>query len=47
VPRMLGMAIPRSTAGGHAPDNRYNVVMQEEAARALVTTANRAHPARR
>ena len=34
---MLGMAIPEEYGGGGAPDYRYNVVMQEEAARALVT----------
>lgn len=34
---MLGMAIPEEYGGGGAPDYRYNVVLQEEAARALVT----------
>src|SRR3978361_1977449 len=34
---MLGMAIPEEYGGGGPPDYRYNVVMQEEAARALVT----------
>ena len=34
---MLGMAIPEEYGGGGTPDYRYNVVMQEEAARALVT----------
>src|SRR6201996_5351235 len=34
---MLGMAIPEQYGGGGAPDYRYNVVLQEEAARALVT----------
>ena len=34
---MLGMAIPEEYGGGGVPDYRYNVVMQEEAARALVT----------
>ncbi|MCK5756428.1 MAG: acyl-CoA dehydrogenase family protein, partial [Mycobacterium sp.] len=34
---MLGMAIPEEYGGGGEPDYRYNVVLQEEAARALVT----------
>src|SRR5262245_2566400 len=34
---MLGMAIPEEYGGGGVPDYRYNVVLQEEAARALVT----------
>ena len=34
---MLGMAIPEEYGGSGMPDYRYNVVMQEEAARALVT----------
>ncbi len=34
---MLGMAIPEEYGGGGQPDYRYNVVLQEEAARALVT----------
>lgn len=34
---MLGMAIPEQFGGGGVPDYRYNVVLQEEAARALVT----------
>ncbi|HEX7826452.1 MAG TPA: acyl-CoA dehydrogenase family protein, partial [Mycobacterium sp.] len=34
---MLGVAIPEEYGGGGTPDYRYNVVMQEEAARALVT----------
>src|SRR5689334_19094227 len=34
---MLGMAIPDEYGGGGEPDYRYNVVMQEEAARAPVT----------
>ena len=34
---MLGVAIPEEYGGGGMPDYRYNVVMQEEAARALVT----------
>ena len=34
---MLGMAIPEECGGGGEPDYRYNVVMQEEAAKALVT----------
>jgi acyl-CoA dehydrogenase len=34
---MLGMAIPEEHGGAGIPDYRYNVVMQEEAARALVT----------
>jgi acyl-CoA dehydrogenase len=34
---MLGMAIPEKYGGAGVPDYRYNVVMQEEAARALVT----------
>ena len=34
---MLGMAIPEEYGGGGSADYRYNVVMQEEAARALVT----------
>ncbi|BCO34438.1 acyl-CoA dehydrogenase [Mycobacterium heckeshornense] len=35
---MLGMAIPEEYGGAGLPDYRYNVVLQEEAARALVTT---------
>ncbi|GAB3236426.1 acyl-CoA dehydrogenase family protein [Mycolicibacterium hippocampi] len=34
---MLGMAIPEEYGGAGTPDYRYNVVLQEEAARALVT----------
>lgn len=34
---MLGMAIPEEYGGSGIPDFRYNVVLQEEAARALVT----------
>ena len=34
---MLGMAIPEEHGGAGIPDYRYNVVLQEEAARALVT----------
>ncbi|WP_309058835.1 acyl-CoA dehydrogenase family protein [Streptomyces sp.] len=34
---LLGMAIPEEYGGGGQPDYRYNVVLQEEAARALVT----------
>ncbi|MBU8810462.1 acyl-CoA dehydrogenase family protein [Mycolicibacterium goodii] len=34
---MLGMAIPEEYGGAGIPDYRYNVVLQEEAARALVT----------
>ena len=34
---MLGMAIPEEYGGAGMPDYRYNVVLQEEAARALVT----------
>ncbi|CAA0127786.1 Acyl-CoA dehydrogenase [Mycolicibacterium vanbaalenii] len=34
---MLGMAIPEEYGGAGEPDYRYNVVLQEEAARALVT----------
>ena len=34
---ILGMAIPEEYGGGGVPDYRYNVVLQEEAARALVT----------
>ncbi|WP_283616387.1 acyl-CoA dehydrogenase family protein, partial [Mycolicibacterium poriferae] len=34
---MLGIAIPEQYGGGGEPDYRYNVVLQEEAARALVT----------
>ena len=34
---MLGMTIPEQYGGGGMPDFRYNVVLQEEAARALVT----------
>ncbi len=34
---MLGMAIPEEYGGGGGEDYRYNVVLQEEAARALVT----------
>src|SRR5690606_35976426 len=34
---MLGVAIPAEYGGGGTPDYRYNVVLQEEAARALVT----------
>jgi acyl-CoA dehydrogenase len=35
---MLGMAIPEEYGGSGFDDYRYNVVLQEEAARALVTT---------
>ncbi|MEB3049208.1 acyl-CoA dehydrogenase family protein [Mycolicibacter sp. MYC123] len=34
---MLGMSIPEEYGGGGVDDYRYNVVLQEEAARALVT----------
>ncbi|MET8976614.1 acyl-CoA dehydrogenase family protein [Streptomyces sp. NPDC004539] len=34
---LLGMAVPEEYGGGGQPDYRYNVVLQEEAARALVT----------
>jgi acyl-CoA dehydrogenase len=34
---MLGMAIPEEYGGGGVPDYRYNVIMQEEVSRALVT----------
>jgi acyl-CoA dehydrogenase len=34
---MLGMAIPEEYGGAGTPDYRYNVILQEEAARALVT----------
>jgi acyl-CoA dehydrogenase len=34
---MMGMAIPEEYGGSGQPDYRYNVVLQEEAARALVT----------
>lgn len=34
---ILGVAIPEEYGGGGQPDYRYNVVLQEEAARALVT----------
>jgi acyl-CoA dehydrogenase len=34
---MLGMAIPEEYGGSGMPDYRYNVVLQEETARALVT----------
>src|ERR1700744_2811894 len=34
---MLGMAVPEQYGGAGMPDYRYNVVLQEEAARALVT----------
>jgi acyl-CoA dehydrogenase len=34
---MLGMAIPEEYGGAGMPDYRYNVVLQEEAAKALVT----------
>ncbi|MER5429968.1 acyl-CoA dehydrogenase family protein [Streptomyces sp. NPDC002588] len=34
---LLGMAVPEEYGGGGLPDYRYNVVLQEEAARALVT----------
>ncbi|AKS33236.1 acyl-CoA dehydrogenase family protein [Mycolicibacterium goodii] len=34
---MLGMAIPEEYGGAGIPDYRYNVVLQEEAARAMVT----------
>jgi acyl-CoA dehydrogenase len=34
---LLGMAIPQEYGGGGQTDYRYNVVLQEEAARALVT----------
>jgi acyl-CoA dehydrogenase len=36
---MMGMAIPEEYGGSGQPDYRYNVVLQEEAARAMVTTA--------
>ncbi len=34
---LLGMAVPERYGGGGQPDYRYNVVLQEEAAAALVT----------
>src|ERR1700712_3100391 len=34
---LLGMAIPEEYGGGGMPDYRYNVVLQEESAKALVT----------
>ncbi|CAN5579140.1 acyl-CoA dehydrogenase family protein [soil metagenome] len=34
---MMGMAIPEEYGGSGQPDYRYNVVLQEESARALVT----------
>lgn len=34
---ILGMAIPEEYGGGGQDDYRYNVVLQEEASRALVT----------
>jgi acyl-CoA dehydrogenase len=34
---MLGMAIPQEYGGSGLPDYRYNVILQEEASRALVT----------
>ncbi|MFD4509981.1 acyl-CoA dehydrogenase family protein [Streptomyces sp. NPDC058457] len=34
---LLGMAVPEQYGGSGLPDYRYNVVLQEEAARALVT----------
>lgn len=34
---MLGMAIPEEYGGAGMPDYRYNAILQEEAARALVT----------
>ncbi|MEU6541163.1 acyl-CoA dehydrogenase family protein [Streptomyces sp. NPDC047000] len=34
---LLGMAVPEEYGGGGRPDYRYNVVLQEEAARALIT----------
>ncbi|KAK1186473.1 acyl-CoA dehydrogenase family protein [Streptomyces sp. NBS 14/10] len=34
---LLGMAVPEEYGGGGQPDYRYNVVLQEEAARALIT----------
>ncbi|MFI1212967.1 acyl-CoA dehydrogenase family protein [Streptomyces sp. NPDC020802] len=34
---LLGMAVPEEYGGAGQPDYRYNVVLQEEAARALVT----------
>ena len=34
---ILGVAIPEEYGGGGQPDYRYNVVLQEESARALVT----------
>src|ERR1700739_135966 len=34
---ILGMTIPEEYGGAGMPDYRYNVVLQEEAARALVT----------
>ena len=44
---MLGMAIPEEYGGSGTPDYRYNVVLQEEAARALVTLSTVRHPTRR
>jgi acyl-CoA dehydrogenase len=44
---MLGMAIPEQYGGAGMPDYRYNVVLQEEAARALVTLLGRRDPAHR
>lgn len=35
---MMGMAIPEEYGGSGQSDYRYNVVLQEEAARAMVTT---------
>ena len=43
---MLGMAIPEEYGGAGIPDYRYNVVLQEEAARALVTLSTVRTPAR-
>ena len=39
---MLGMAIPEEYGGGGTPDYRYYVVLQEEAARAMVTLSSNA-----
>src|SRR5258707_13625784 len=42
---MLGMAIPEEYGGAGMPDYRYNAVMQEEAAGALVPlSTGRTHP---
>ena len=34
---VMGMAIPEKYGGSGEPDYRYNVILQEEASRALVT----------